>query len=148
MGTQAVVKQNGGTKPSIFSEFFKPWNEWFDEDVVFGRIQTIPGVNISEQNNEYQVSLAVPGMKKDDFKILVDGNMLTVSCEKEENREEKDKRFTRKEYSYSAFSRSFMIPESTNTEKIDATYHDGVLKLSLPLKEEAKKEQVKQIPIK
>ena len=147
MSNQGLTKATG-RMPFIFDDFFKPWNEWFDEDVVFGRIQTIPGVNISEQNNEYQVSLAVPGMKKDDFKILVDGNMLTVSCEKEENREENDKRFTRKEYSYSAFSRSFMIPESTNTEKIDATYHDGVLKLSLPLKEEAKIEQVKQIPIK
>ena len=67
-------------------------------------------------------------MKKDDFKIDVDGNMLTISSEKEENKEEKEKKFTRKEYNYSSFSRRFTLPEEVNKEKIEAKYEDGVLK--------------------
>ena len=74
--------------------------------------------------------------------------MLTISSEKEENKEEKDKTFTRREYSYSSFSRSFTLPEEINKEKIDAKYEDGVLKLSLPRKEEAKKPLPKQIEVK
>jgi HSP20 family protein len=71
------------------------------------------------------VSLAAPGMKKEDFKIDVDGNMLTISSEKEETKEEKEKKFTRKEYNYSSFSRSFTLPDEVNKEKIDAKYEDG-----------------------
>jgi HSP20 family protein len=65
--------------------------------------------------------------------------MLTISSEKEESKEEKDALYTRKEYNYSSFSRSFTLPEEVNKEKIEATYEDGVLKLALPKKEEAKK---------
>jgi HSP20 family protein len=85
------------------------------------------------------VSLAVPGMKKDDFNIDVEGNMLTISSEKEESKEEKEDKYTRKEYNYSSFSRSFTLPDEVNKEKIEAKYEDGVLKLMLPKKEEAKK---------
>ena len=85
------------------------------------------------------VSLAAPGLKKSDFKIEVEGNMLTISSEKEESKEEKETRYTRKEYSYTSFSRSFTLPEEVNKEKIDAVYEDGVLKLTLPKMEEAKK---------
>ena len=79
----------------------------------------IPAVNITEQKGEYLVSLAAPGLKKDDFKIAIDGNILTISSEKEVSNEEKEARFTKKEYSYSSFSRSFTLPEETNTEKND-----------------------------
>ena len=135
--------------PALFDDFFKPWNEWFDNDTNFlGRQLRIPSVNITENKDEYSVSLAVPGMKKDDFKIDVNGNMLTISCEKDETKEEKDKRYTRKEYSYSSFSRSFTLPDEVNREKIDARYEDGLLKISLPRKEEAKKTAAKQIAVK
>ena len=89
-----------------------------------------------------------PGLKEEDFNIDVDGSMLTISSEKEESKEEKDKKFTRKEYSYSSFSRSFTLPEEINKEKIEAKYEDGVLKLSLPRKEEAKKLSAKHIAVK
>ncbi len=95
------------------------------------------------------MSFAVPGMKKNDFKIDVTGNLLTISSEKEENKEEKDENYSRQEYNYSSFSRSFTLPEEVNKEKIDATYVDGVLKLVLPKKEEAKKLTVnKHITVK
>ena len=85
---------------------------------------------------------------KDDFNIAVEGNMLTISSEKEENKEEKNERFTRKEYNYSSFSRSFTLPEQINREKIEAKYEDGVLKLSLPSKAQAKMPSAKQIAVK
>jgi len=147
MGTQALAKLSE-RMPSVFDDFFKPWNEWFDKGGLFARTMNVPAVNITEQKDTYQVSLAAPGLKKDDFKIDVDGNMLTISSEKEETKEEKDKKFTRKEYSYSSFSRSFTLPEEINKEKIEAKYEDGVLKISLPRKEEAKKPAAKHIAVK
>ena len=134
--------------PSVFDDFFKPWNEWFDNGGSLGRVMKVPAVNITEQKNEYLVSLAAPGLRKENFKIDVDGNMLTISSEKEESKEEKDKKFNRKEYSYSSFSRSFTLPEEINKEKIEAKYEDGVLKISLPRKEEAKKPAAKTIAVK
>jgi HSP20 family protein len=125
--------------PTVFDEFFKPWNELFDNgSSFFGRVMTVPAVNILENKNDYIVSLAVPGMKKQDFKIDVEGNLLSISCEKEVSNEEKEEQFTRKEYNYSSFSRSFTLPEGVNKEKIEAKYEDGVLKMVLPKKEEAK----------
>ena len=147
MGTQVLAKV-AERMPSVFDDFFKPWNEWFDNGGILGRTMNVPAVNITENKDAYMVSLAAPGLKKDDFKIAVEGNMLTISSEKEETKEEKDKKFTRKEYSYSSFSRSFTLPEEINKEKIDAKYEDGVLKLSLPRKEEAKKPLAKQIAVK
>jgi HSP20 family protein len=125
--------------PSIFDDFFKPWNEIFKTNEGWGRMMTVPGVNVSENKDHYNLSLAVPGLKKDDFKIDVEGNILSISSEKEESKEEKDAQFTRREYSYSSFSRSFTLPDDVNKEKIDAAYEDGVLKLTLSKKEEAKK---------
>lgn len=134
--------------PVLFDDFFKPWNEWFDNGYFPSRLSTMPAVNITENNGTYELSLAVPGMKKDDFKIDIDGDILTISSEKEETKEEKEKKFTRKEYNYTAFSRSFTLPSQVNKDKIDALYENGVLKLSLPVKEEVKKNSSKQIAVK
>jgi HSP20 family protein len=147
MSTQALSKTKGNM-PVVFDDFFKPWNEWFENGSFWGRTLNIPAVNITENKDDFQVSLAVPGMKKDDFKIDVDGSMLTISSEKEESKEEKDKKFTRKEYNYSSFSRSFTLPEEINQERIEASYEDGVLKIVLPRKEEAKKFTAKHIAVK
>jgi HSP20 family protein len=146
MSTKALTKA-GSNIPSVFDDFFKPWNEWFDGG-LWPRNINIPAVNITEHKDAYQVELAVPGMKKDDFKIDVNGNMLTISSEKEERKEEKDKKFTRKEYNYSSFSRSFTLPEEINREKIEAKYEDGLLKIALPRKEGAKKLSAKHIAVK
>jgi HSP20 family protein len=147
METKALSKKVAGL-PSVFDDFFKPWNEWFDNGGLWNKTMNVPAVNITETKDDYQVSLAVPGMKKDDFKIDIDGNMLTISSETEESSEENEKKFTRKEYNYSYFSRSFTLPEEINKEKIDAKYIDGVLKINLPRKEEAKKTTAKQIAVK
>jgi HSP20 family protein len=146
MSTQALAKAPN-RMPTVFDDLFKPWNEWFDNAGILSRTINVPAVNITERKDKYEVSLAVPGMKKDDFKIDVDGNMLSISSEKEEKTEEKDKRFTRKEYNYSSFNRCFSLPEEVNQDKIEAKYEDGVLKISLPRKEEAKKTTAKKIAV-
>ena len=147
MATQALTRLSE-RMPAFFDDFFKPLNEWFDNSNFRNPVMNMPAVNITEQKGEYLVSLAVPGMTKEDFKIDVDGNMLTISSEKEESKEEKDKTFTRKEYNYSSFRRSFTLPDEVNKEKIDARYEDGELKISLPRKEEAKKPAAKHIAVK
>lgn len=138
MSTQALARFTE-RMPSVFDEFFRPWNEWFDNDSFLGKTFTVPAVNIKEDKDAFNVSLAAPGMKKEDFNIDVEGNMITISCEKEEKKEEKEEKYTRKEYNYSSFKRSFTLPEEVNKEKIEARYEDGLLKLALPKKEEAKK---------
>ena len=105
---------------------------------------SMPAVNITEKNDQYQVSLAAPGLKKEDFKIDLNGTVLTISSEKEESTENNDEKYNRKEYNYSSFSRSFSLPEEINKEKIEAKYEDGVLKISLPRKD-VKMETAKQI---
>ena len=124
--------------PSLLSDFFKPWNEWFDNGLM-DRTITIPAVNVLENGDHYTISLAAPGLKKEDFNIQLDGYILSISSEKEEKKEEKDERFTRKEYSFSSFSRSFNLPDDVKQDKIDAHYENGVLKILLPRKEENKK---------
>lgn len=142
-----ILNQVNERTPSLFDDFFKPWNEWIVNGIG-SRTMKVPAVNITEQKGEYQVSLVAPGLKKEDFKIDVDGNMLTISSEKEESKEEKEKTYTRKEYSYSSFSRSFTLPEEISTEKIEAKYDGGVLRITLPRKEEAKKLSTKHIDVK
>lgn len=138
MANRSIMKP-GSQLPSVFDDFFRPWNEWFSKEDAWPKVWNVPAVNITEEKDIFSVSLAVPGMKKDDFSIDIEGNMLMISCEKEESKEEKEKKFTRKEYNFSSFSRSFTLPDEVNREKIEAHYENGVLKLILPKKEEAKK---------
>ena len=148
MSTRALIR-NGSTLPTVFEDFFKPWNEWFDNSSsALGRTLNMPAVNITETKEEFKLAFAVPGMKKDDFDVNVDGNMLTVSCEKKESKEEKEHQYTRKEYNYSSFSRSFSLPDEVSKDNIHASYTDGVLYLQLPKKEEAKKLLTKSITVK
>lgn len=131
--------------PSVFDDFIKPWNEWFTPDhSFFGRTLTIPSVNITDDEQGYTVALAAPGLNREDFKIDLSHNVLTISTEKEEDKEEKDRKFTRREYNYTAFKRSFTMPEDVNIDKIEAKYTDGVLSLSLPRKEALKQNDIKK----
>lgn len=124
--------------PSLFEDFFRPWNEIMDLP-AWSRELNVPAVNIEDTPDAYKLSLAAPGLKKSDFNIDLEGDMITISSEKEESKESKDSKYTRKEYSYSSFSRSFTLPEAVNKDKIDAAYDDGVLKIMLPKKDEVKK---------
>lgn len=148
MSTQTLTKTNQGT-PSLLNNFFKPWNEWFDDDSFIARTVTVPAVNISDHKDKYKVVLGAPGLKKDDLKIEMDGNLLTVSSSKEEKKEEKDaeKHFTKREYSYSAFSRSFSLPDEVDKDAIEAKYEDGELTINLPYKKGFKNGGKKSVDI-
>lgn len=149
MSTKSLVKA-ADRFPSVFDDFFSSWNEWFTNGRgAHSKPVTVPAVNVVENKNDYMVSLAAPGMKKSDFQIDVEGNMLTIKSEKEESKDEKDEQYTRREFSYSVFSRSFSLPEDVKQDKIEAVYEDGILKISLPKKEEAKAKSIsKHIAIK
>lgn len=147
---QMINRPLGLLRPRIFDEFMLPWNELTgDGDLFPDWRSTVPAVNISEDQNNYMLSLAAPGMKKDDFKVDLEGDTLTIHAEKESEKENSSRRFTRREYEYRSFSRSFTLPEGVDKEKIDARYENGVLQLTLTKKEEAKKKNpVKAISIK
>lgn len=132
---------------STFNDFFEPWSDWF-QDGVLSKQLSLPKVNITEDKNSYNLDVAAPGLHKKDFKIDVNGNVLTVSAQKEENKEEKEEQYTRQEYNYSSFSRSFTLPEEVELSKIEATYDGGILKLVLPKDGKAAKANHKSIAIK
>ncbi|MBL7857133.1 MAG: Hsp20/alpha crystallin family protein [Cyclobacteriaceae bacterium] len=92
----------------------------------------MPAVNVMEKEKEFEVQMAAPGLTKKDFNITIDKGVLTITVEKSEEKEEKEKEFTRKEFSYTNFVRSFTLPENVKTEKVDAKYEDGILRLLLP----------------
>lgn len=130
-----LIKRNTLPFPSIIDEFLKP--DWLGGMQNFGA--NVPAVNIKESETEFAVELAAPGKKKEDFNIEVDDNVLTISAEAKNEREEKDEkgRYTRREFSYSSFKRAFTLPETVNEADIKASYEDGVLYITLPKREEA-----------
>jgi HSP20 family protein len=135
-----LVKFNNGLKNTSANPFFTDVfdsliNDSFLSDKLIARV---PAVNIAETENEFHVELAVPGLKKEDFKINLDKNVLSVSAEKKAENVEEGKKFSKREYSYNSFVRSFTLPESADHSKIDADYADGILKLTIAKKEEAK----------
>lgn len=110
---------------------------------VIGADHTItsPSVNISENESQFSLQLAAPGLTKQDFNISIEEDQLVISAEKKSEKEETEGRFTRREFSYGSFRRSFHLDDSINREGISAAYEDGVLKLTLPKKEEAARKQ-------
>jgi HSP20 family protein len=98
---------------------------------------TIPSVNIKENDDEFEVELAAPGLVKSDFNIELNKDLMTISSEKKtENETNEGKQFARREFSYQSFSRSFYLPNSADAEKIKARYENGILKVSIPKKED------------
>jgi HSP20 family protein len=98
----------------------------------------VPAVNIRESEDNFVLDVAAPGLKKEDFKINLDNNVLTISSEQKNESEEKNEKYTRKEFFFNAFSRSFTLPKTIDLDKIRADYKDGVLSISLPKREDAK----------
>ena len=116
-----------------------PWRDFLSLDNFFentwsGRGGQLPAVNISETDQNYHVEVVAPGFKKEDFKVKVDDDILTISAETktEKTDEGKDREYTRREYSSSSFSRSFQLPDNVKDDSITASYQDGILKLEMP----------------
>ncbi len=147
--SMANTNSNGYTTPT--------WSSWIDE--VFNRNLpsvftsnfntgiTLPKVNIRETKDAYFVDMAVPGLKKSDFHIDIENQVLSISTEMEENNEQQEANFTRREFGYSSFKRSFSLPETVKEDGIKAEYTDGVLSVHLPKKEEAIQKPARSIKI-
>ena len=148
----SLVKRNGkflNNIPDLFNEFFnREFLNW-GESNFSNTGTTIPAVNIKERADDFEVEMAAPGMKKDDFRVELDGNLLTISSESSLQEEEKlDEKFTRREFSYQSFQRSFTLPRDVvDAENINARYENGVLRLSIPKKEEARPKPPRKITI-
>jgi HSP20 family protein len=133
-------------RPNVLSDVFQ---NFFDNDYVdlFNRRGFDPAANILEHPDSFELDLAAPGLKKDDFKIHLENNVLTISTEIKDEKEEEAKNYTRKEFHYSSFSRSFTLPRSVNLDKIKADYENGILKVMLPKKDDARVDIKKEIKI-
>lgn len=131
--------------PSWVDDFLDThfWSEIEDND---GKT-TLPSVNITEDANEFQIEVAAPGMEKKDFNIDLNNNLLTISSEKEETIENKERRYMRREHCYTKFSRSFTLPTSVKEDEIKATYKNGILNIQIPKKEEMKTKPSRHIAI-
>jgi HSP20 family protein len=149
----SIVKSNRNlfpAIPSLLDDFFG--RDWLDSSLASWKTQnsTLPAVNIRETNDTYMIEVAAPGMKRDDFKVELDNNVLTISSQREDKHEEKDSEgnFTRREFSYQSFQRSFSLPENKiRGDEISARYTDGILHVTVPKTEDAKVKPAKQIAI-
>ena len=143
-----LVKWNNKTNNALLPGFNDVFESIFNDTFFNDRMVTrMPAVNISETENNYHVELAAPGLKKDDFKLNLERNQLTISVEQSAEHEDNHKNYSKREYSYSSFVRSFTLPESADDNKIDATYTDGALRIDIAKREEAKTVR-RQIAIK
>lgn len=107
----------------------------------------IPTVNIIENTKDFKIEMAAPGMEKKDFHVSVEDGTLTIRSEKKEEIKEKKENYTRREFSYNSFIRSFRLPDNCLPEKIDAKYENGILTLVLPKKEVIAQKAVKEIKV-
>jgi HSP20 family protein len=135
---------NNTLMPGINDVFDSIFNDTFFNDRMVARV---PAVNISESENNYHVELAAPGLKKEDFKLNLERNQLSISVEQSSAQEDAQKNYSKREYSYSSFVRSFTLPDSADHGQIEASYVDGVLKIDIAKREEAKAVR-RQIEIK
>ena len=137
-----------------------PLDRFFDNDLFdwsnrnFSKTETtLPSVNVRENEEEFLIDVAAPGLEKKDFKIEVNDDVLTVSSEKQEESETKDEkgkhggRFTKREFSYQAFMRSFTLPADADADKVTASYDKGILTVLVPKKEETKPKTARMIEI-
>ena len=141
-----MMRKNQGWLPDIFNDFFN--TEWMEKANA-----TAPAINVVEHDNGYAVEVAAPGMTKDDFNVRLDedGNISITMEKKSENKEENKKNghYLRREFSYSKFQQTMILPDNVDKEKISASVKDGVLTIDLPkLPKEEPVKRSKQIEIK
>jgi HSP20 family protein len=135
-----LIKSPFSTMPKLMSDFFD-MDRYFGNDLLERDfMKSMPSVNVVEKDNEYSIELAAPGMEKKDFHINVNNNVLTISAEREEEKKEENKKYTRREFSYGSFERSFTLPEGVMGDKIEAKYDSGILRISIPKNEEVTKQ--------
>lgn len=136
-----LVRFNPNLANRVFDDFFNN----IPARTNFGG--TLPAVNVKETEDDYLVELAVPGLKKEDFKVEINEGVLTIAAERKTENEEKKEGYTRREFSYTNFTRRFTLPETADENNISASYNDGILAINLPKKEEAKPQPARLIEI-
>jgi HSP20 family protein len=137
------------TKADHKHGFMSPWKNFLDIENFFDRSlikTTYPAINVSEDDKNIMVEVVAPGFKKDDFKLNCEEDILTISAEARAEYKNEDKEYSRREYNYNSFTRSFNLPDNVNKDKIAAHYSDGILNLTIP-KTESKAKITKTIPI-
>lgn len=131
-----LIRKNENVFPSMWNEMFD--TEWMPFGKEKGNFLSSPAVNIKEEEQRFCIELAMPGIKKEDLNIDIEDKKLIIYAErKSETNEEKEGKYSRREFNYSSFKRSFTMPENVNIEAIKAQYEDGVLKIDLPKVEES-----------
>lgn len=147
-------KRNGGLSTSLVDNFFNMDRligpSFFNRDGGLFDLDesvVIPSANITESEKDYKIEMAVPGLEKKDFNIEVQDGVLSISVEKEEDKEEERKNYYRREFSYHSFKRSFVLPDNLMNDRIDAKYENGVLRLLLPKKEVTVAKPAKHIKV-
>ena len=148
----SIIKRNNDPysgMPTLFNDFFTRdlWNWGLNNNSTTNT--TIPAVNVREDNDNFYVEVAAPGMKKEDFNVELDGATLTISSERQNQQEQKEgEKYSRKEFSYQSFQRVFELPAHVvDAEHIQAKYENGLLDLTIPKKEEAKQRPPRTIQI-
>lgn len=133
-----VKRTNDDWLPTLLNDMFQ--TDWLGGTAdVNNTGVSVPAVNIQDKEDYFEIALAAPGKKKEDFSLELDNEILTISAEKvQESASGEKEKFTRKEFSYSEFKRSFTLPETVDNEAISASYEAGILKVRIPKKEEAK----------
>jgi len=145
-----ITRKNNVTGLPGFSSWF---DNFFENNLGteflsnFNTGITLPAVNIKETSEEFVLELAIPGMKKSDFTIDVENKVLSIASEVKRENEESNDNYTRREFGYSSFKRTFTLPDSIESDKVKATYKDGILMVTLPKREEAKQKPPKRIEI-
>jgi len=143
------IDSNFSALPSLPSLFDDILGRSFGTEFMsnFNTGLTLPAVNVKDTANEYIVEMAVPGLEKSNFDINIDNNVLSIAAESKTENNTESENYTRREFGYSSFKRTFAIPDSVNAEKITASYKEGILKVLLPKHDDAKKKPIKSIKI-
>lgn len=131
--------------PTYWDDFFN--DNFFNNFQVGTWNNSVPAVNVEENENAYTIEVAVPGLSKNDFRIDLEDHVLTVSSEQKDEKKEEKRNYMRREFSYNSFKRSFQLPESVDMDKIKASHEAGVLIIHLPKREEVLQKAPKQIEI-
>src|ERR1035437_6804530 len=150
----ALLVRNRATLPSLVSDLLGterliPSVFDFDEDLFDfnGGSLMVPSANIFENEKDFRIELAAPGLEREDFTVEVDNRILTITGEKEGEEKDENENYRRREYSYNSFSRSFTLPKKSLPDRIDAKYENGILRLTLPKREVTISKPVKEIKV-
>jgi len=142
-----LVKWNNANNFSALNNLVENFLGKDATDIIGRNYGSMPSVNIKEDKDAYYLEVTAPGLKKEDFQISLNNNLLSIAAKKVEEKEETEEKYTRKEFNYSSFQRSFTLPHTIESDKIEAKYIDGVLFVSVPKKEEAKQKEPRKIAI-